>query len=201
MSPPNNPPNEDLAIIQPALQIGLLSGLSGLFFGGVSGVLRATTPLLFSLATGIQWFTLGSTFWAARGVILHSRKAGHKEPHDLIVASALAGGIGGGAGGLLRGRKNVVPGAIVFAIFGSIGQAAYNMADARHSQSDDARKVSPETSWMSSRWSPIKVLSDAEYEKMLQEKLLRVNAEIALVDEDMERLRTLHTNPLAEVKE
>jgi len=33
------------------------------------------------------------------------------------------------------------------------------------------------------------VLSDAEYEKLLQERLLRINAEIALVDENIEALR------------
>jgi hypothetical protein len=35
----------------------------------------------------------------------------------------------------------------------------------------------------------MKVLSDKEYEHMLQEKLLKVNAEIALVDESIEALR------------
>lgn len=35
----------------------------------------------------------------------------------------------------------------------------------------------------------MKVLSDKEYEEMLREKLLRVNAEIALVDENIEALR------------
>ena len=40
-----------------------LLGASGLIVGGVSGVLRSTTPMLFALASGIQWFTLGSTFW------------------------------------------------------------------------------------------------------------------------------------------
>ena len=35
----------------------------------------------------------------------------------------------------------------------------------------------------------MKVLSDEEYENMLREKLLKVNAEIALVDESVEALR------------
>jgi hypothetical protein len=35
----------------------------------------------------------------------------------------------------------------------------------------------------------MKVLSDSEYETMLREKLLRVNAQIALVDENIEALR------------
>ena len=40
-----------------------------------------------------------------------------------------------------------------------------------------------------SRWSPVKILSDEEYENMLQEKLLRVEAEIAVLDEHIENLR------------
>jgi len=35
----------------------------------------------------------------------------------------------------------------------------------------------------------MKVLSDSEYESMLREKLLRVNAQISLVDENIEALR------------
>ncbi len=35
----------------------------------------------------------------------------------------------------------------------------------------------------------MKALSDSEYENMLREKLLRVNAQIALVDENIEALR------------
>jgi hypothetical protein len=42
---------------------------------------------------------------------------------------------------------------------------------------------------MDSRWSPVRALSDKEYEGMLREKLLRVNAEIALVDEKIEAIR------------
>ena len=39
------------------------------------------------------------------------------------------------------------------------------------------------------KWSPMKVLSDEEYERMLQEKLLRVEAEIAVLDEKIERAK------------
>lgn len=78
----------------------------------------------------------------------------------------------------------------MFALFGAAGQALYNSADARASQ------LPPQTgerdlkdSWLNSKWSPMKVLSDKEYESMLREKLLKVEAEIALVDESIEALR------------
>jgi len=127
-------------------------------------------------------------------------------PREKISACAIAGGVSGAAGGLLRnsicpvlrlilthfagGRGNIVPGVIMFALFGAAGQTLYNMADARNSQLKD---VVPDdrtkNSWLNSKWSPMKVLSDKEYEDMLREKLLRVNAEIALVDESIAALR------------
>jgi hypothetical protein len=38
-------------------------GMSGMLVGGFAGVIRSSTPTLFALASGIQWFTLGTTFW------------------------------------------------------------------------------------------------------------------------------------------
>lgn len=87
------------------------------------------------------------------------------------------------------GRKNVIPGAIMFALFGAAGQAVYNMADARNSELSQSPEKDLKDSWLNSKWSPMKVLSDVEYEAMLQEKLLRINAQIALVDESIEALR------------
>jgi predicted house-cleaning noncanonical NTP pyrophosphatase (MazG superfamily) len=77
----------------------------------------------------------------------------------------------------------------MFALFGAAGQALYNSADSRNSEQAAAPEKDLKNSWLNSKWSPMKVLSDEEYENMLREKLLRVNAEIALVDESIEALR------------
>jgi hypothetical protein len=82
----------------------------------------------------------------------------------------------------------VIPAAIMWSLFGATGQYLFNVADARKS----ALAGKPEgakNSWLDSKWSPMKVLSDKEYESMLREKLLVVNAEIALVDDNTEALR------------
>ncbi|KAE9372353.1 hypothetical protein N431DRAFT_439465 [Stipitochalara longipes BDJ] len=186
---PNDLPPEILEIIWPALQVGGLSGMSGMLVGGFAGVIRSTTPTLFALASGIQWFTLGSTFWASRGFVIHAWGKDQVGPREKVSASAIAGGIGGTAGGLLRGRGNVIPGAIMFAIFGAAGQTIYNRADARNSELVEKGGSDKKNSILNSKWSPMKVLSDSEYENMLREKLLRVNARIALVDENIEALR------------
>lgn len=39
-----------------------------------------------------------------------------------------------------------------------------------------------------SRWNPMRRLTDQEYEDMLKEKLIRVEAEIAIVDEEVAKL-------------
>ena len=77
----------------------------------------------------------------------------------------------------------------MFAIFGATGQVIYNRADARNSEQVETVNSGKKSSILNSKWSPMKVLSDSEYENMLREKLLRVNAQIALVDENIEALR------------
>ena len=77
----------------------------------------------------------------------------------------------------------------MFAIFGAAGQALYNSADARNSSQEAAPEKDLKNSWINSKWSPMKVLSDEEYENMLRDKLLKVNAEITLIDESIEALR------------
>jgi hypothetical protein len=42
-----------------------------------------------------------------------------------------------------------------------------------------------------SAWSPMKPLTDEEYEKILQQKLLKVEVEISLVDDQIAELRSL----------
>jgi hypothetical protein len=87
------------------------------------------------------------------------------------------------------GPKNVIPGAIMFSIYGALGQTLYNYADTQKSARAEATPNSKTNSWIDSKWSPIRRISEAEYEEMLQEKLLRVNVEIALVDDKIDEIR------------
>ena len=78
----------------------------------------------------------------------------------------------------------------MFTLFGATGQMIYNLADARPSQAIEVSiDISQSHSLLNSKWSPMKVLPDKEYERMLREKLLRVNAEIALVEESIASVR------------
>ncbi|KAL8805228.1 MAG: hypothetical protein Q9182_002103 [Xanthomendoza sp. 2 TL-2023] len=145
---------------------------------------------------------------ATRAAILQAwQVTASSPPQDRIYPSTLAGGVTGGTiGGLLRGRANIIPGLIMFSIFGFTGQHLYNTLDARHQSrsatpasknivGDDATNLASngtrpvEPRWkriLNSKWSPMKVLSDEEYEKILREKLVRVEAELVMVDDDIE---------------
>lgn len=46
-------------------------------------------------------------------------------------------------------------------------------------------------SWFRSKWSPLKKLTDQEYIDMMEEKILRVEADIALIDERITELKSI----------
>lgn len=54
------------------------------------------------------------------------------------------------------------------------------------------RPVKPagqDDSWLRSKWSPLKKLTDEEYISMMEEKMLKVETEIALIDDRIAALR------------
>ena len=90
---------------------------------------------------------------------------------------------------LLGGPRNIIPGAITYALFGTGGQYLYNRVDAQNTKLIESGKALKKTSWLDSKWVPMKRLTDEEHEHIISEKLLSVNAEIALLDENIEALR------------
>jgi hypothetical protein len=94
----------------------------------------------------------------------------------------------------LGGRKNVVPGMVMFAVFGAAGQGIWNYSATRRNMEEEKLRAGGgdkglQNSWLNSRWSPVKVLTDEEYGRLMEERLLRVRADLAILDENLERLR------------
>lgn len=133
-------------------------------------------------------------------------------PRKMVYASTIAGAFSGAfVGAVTRivsrlgdsdkpdllisigGRYSVIPGSIMCGALGGLGQSLYHSLDASHTLEVADDKLTPAPSlWhkiADMKWSPMKVLSDDEYESMLREKLLRVDAEIAILDEDLARLK------------
>lgn len=78
----------------------------------------------------------------------------------------------------------MIPGALVFSLFGAGGQAIANWRARRAANAPPS-----EGNGFWSKWSPITPLSDEDYEKILEERLLRVEADIAIVDDHIKELR------------
>ncbi|KAH9877809.1 hypothetical protein J1614_003026 [Plenodomus biglobosus] len=207
-----------LDVAERALVFGGFSAIPGLAVGAVYGTLRTQTPVLFSIISGAQCFALGTTFWGVRTSILSSaglqnwwhttRGAPTRLRHDLnhtrnekLRASTMAGAFTGfSLGFLFRGPRNVIPGTFNFALIGCLGQLGYNYLDARNSteieqnaelkaKGEDKPKESLIHRFAKSKWSPMSVLNDEEYEKMMQEKVLYVEAEIAMIDDRIAEFR------------
>ncbi|EXF76096.1 hypothetical protein CFIO01_07961 [Colletotrichum fioriniae PJ7] len=171
-------------LVGPPLKVGAMTGTIGVFSGIAAGIIRDSTPALFAVASGIQWFALGSSYWLSRSVVMAAWGGEEKLSNSSkIQASALAGGTAGMVGGLIRGPKNIIPGVIVFSLIGGTGQAFVNAAQGRPEVTEKKKSI------FESSWSPLKKLSDDEYRDMIDEKMLRIDAEIALIDEKIVELR------------
>lgn len=70
----------------------------------------------------------------------------------------------------------------MFSLLGAGGQFAVNKWSASEASSG-------KTSWLDRKWSPVTRLSDEEYEHMLEEKILGLDADLAIVDENLMALR------------
>lgn len=81
----------------------------------------------------------------------------------------------------LGGRGNILPGVIVFSILGGTGATIYNTFERALS--------TPTKSWLESRWSPLKPLTDGDYAKILEEKILGIEVDISLIDERISKLK------------
>lgn len=83
---------------------------------------------------------------------------------------------------------------LVFSALGFFGQATYESINARHT----AVQQSNPNAWerlLDSRFSPVKKLSDANYDSLMREKLLRIEAEISIIDDDIANLRASYQTP------
>lgn len=173
--------------------------LSGTIVGGFSGILVSRTPVLFAAASSIQWGILGTTFWGTRTALLSRYKTAsiYPTPQEKAISTALAASLAGATGGILRGPKNVLPGFVVFGAVGYVGQRIYDAVDERKTEEmrlEEGGKKKSEESWISSKWVPWKKLTDDEYEGMLKERLLKVDAEIAILDDNLQALREQQNN-------
>ena len=182
--------------LKPALGVGAFTGASGLAVGLITGSLRSAHPALFAAVSGAQWFGLGTTFWYTRSVFGSATFGERLERNQEFACSTVAGALAGGINGAFRSRSNIIPGAIVMGLMGFAGQYGYDTFSTR--AASDPEKGSLLQRFAAMKWVPLKSLSNEEYEKMLSERLLSTEAEIALIDERIAKLRASQSQLLPE---
>ncbi|KAJ0418998.1 hypothetical protein BJY00DRAFT_314450 [Aspergillus carlsbadensis] len=108
-------------------------------------------------------------------------------PRQRTYASTVSGGVAGGVVTRLMGGR-LAPGLAIFSLLGCIGQASYNTIDQWQLKQANTPSKPFLDRMAESKWIPLKSLSDDEYRHILSEKLLSVEAEIALIDDKIEEL-------------
>lgn len=96
------------------------------------------------------------------------------------------------------GRANILPATMVLSGMGYCGQVAYEKLDRQHTKSltdkeDKSNNLLQRIA--KSGWVPVQALTDEEYRDKLLEKLLRVDTEIALIDDRIEEIRSTQKSP------
>lgn len=86
----------------------------------------------------------------------------------------------------------------MFSLFGFSGQHVHGWFDKRNTkkmlrEKEVREEQIVEENWLQraakSKWSPMSILDDRQYEKMLSEQLMSVQVEIALIDDKIKEFR------------
>lgn len=80
----------------------------------------------------------------------------------------------------------------MFSLFGAASQTGFNALDSSHTAKVEAGPVEKRTltQWVAAQsWSPFSVLTDAQYEDILREKILKLDVEIALINDRIQATR------------
>lgn len=181
--------SDTTSIITSSAYVGGSAAVTGGAFSAAYATLKGRPAVLWTAAAGAQCFVLGSTFWFTRSLLRHN--AAQARPltyREDLAYSSLAGTFAGLTGGALRGRGNILPGAIVLGLVGLGGQLGMTAFAANADA--PAREKRPLLDRLSdSKWWPLKSLSDEDYECELQEKLVGLEAEMQMIDEKISTLR------------
>ncbi|KAF3204406.1 hypothetical protein TWF106_001584 [Orbilia oligospora] len=187
---------------------GLYVGFATATCGGLISALVATLrnnprSRLYIVGTTLNCFILGTGFYITRDIF--SRRV-FKYPQDgviptrerIILSGASAAVIGATWGAVIGGRRNLIPGFITFGIAGVGGQVVLNAIEASTKQDklgggkEWSSEAPPREGILSrilnSENSPVRKLSSEEYVSKMRDKQLMVDAEIALIDEEIARL-------------
>ena len=95
-------------------------------------------------------------------------------------------------------KRHIIPGAIMTGLIGCAGQSGYETFSEKKSDinSVDSRPLMERLS--ESKWMPLKSLSNEEYAQMLNDKLLRLEVEISMIDDKIANLQKANSSTAKE---
>ncbi|KAI9897655.1 hypothetical protein N3K66_007511 [Trichothecium roseum] len=179
-------PPELIEVLVPPLKFGVWSGVSGALLGAGGAVIADKSPLRSGGMTGFHWFTLGTTYWFSRTMICRGfGGAAQMSSSERVTASALAGVPTGIISGMANSKARAVPSQILFwtVICGGV-QWGVNAFTKR---STDPTEI--KNNWLRSAWSPLQRLTDEEYLLKMDDQMLGLDADIAIIDERIAALK------------
>ncbi|EXJ78579.1 hypothetical protein A1O1_08980 [Capronia coronata CBS 617.96] len=185
----------------PALSVGVATGALGVAYGGIVSVLiQSPRPKTYTTLTGIQWFCGGTAFFCPFPTYVLRNKSdffpdcrnallagplSRDRGIERIAASGLAGACTGAVVSAFLPRGSIIPGSIMLGVFAAASQAVVNTMD------DSTPDQSVSSGWKQklAGLMPMKSLTDEEYGSLLQEKLLKLDVEIAILDDQIANLK------------
>ncbi|RCI10782.1 hypothetical protein L249_5282 [Ophiocordyceps polyrhachis-furcata BCC 54312] len=178
-------PPEVINVAVPALKAGIWTGMAGVATGVGTAIAFDKRPIGSGVAMGCEWFALGSTYWLFRSLAIASL-GGQEQvtPREKVMASALGGSAGGAVAGLMRGPHNIIPCIAFYGLLGGGGQMVANVIASRPPKPPQEKR-----SWLQSKWLPMRMVTDEEYEETINESILRVEADIAICEERIASIR------------
>jgi hypothetical protein len=137
-----------------------------------------------------------------RSAILQSGTVPEQTPTNAVLVSAVSGVSSFSlAGALVRGRRGIIPGAVIGTVLATSGQLYMNWVEAAR-RAQELSQTEPEPIMkrvLKSKWSPLRIITDEDHASMLEEKALKAEAEIAVIDEELKKLqRTIESNASSE---
>ncbi|KJZ74765.1 hypothetical protein HIM_05882 [Hirsutella minnesotensis 3608] len=171
-------------LVFPPLKFGAWTGTAGIIAGVGGAIARDASPLLNGAVSGTQFFVLGSSYWFFRTVAIRSQGGeGDVSPGRKVMASAGAGSAAGAAVGLMRNNRKILPAIAFWGVVGAGGQAIANKIGS------NPKAMTDKLGSMLYKLSPLKKMTDQEYVDMMNEKILKVEVDIALIDDRIAELR------------
>lgn len=118
------------------------------------------------------------------------------DPGKKTLASGISGALAGAVFIPITGwYRNRGVGALRWGFYGLVGQYLFNIFDESHTSNlhAEAERTGPPPNILQritrSKWSPMQELTNEKYEEILKERMLRLDAEIAIIEEDVKKLR------------